>query len=102
MIILYIFKGVGGYVWNPYGLCVLIAICTHGSLSDHLDPELTCSVPDAIPLCWVIYNRPIFFAGALLAMSRSVNGQLSNRLLTTIGTRRHGSPRSDRVGVSRK
>ncbi|KAM0753235.1 hypothetical protein T439DRAFT_323872 [Meredithblackwellia eburnea MCA 4105] len=50
MVILYIFKHVGGFYFNPYGLVCFLAIY-------------------AIPMCYVIYTMPMFFAGALLAMN---------------------------------
>ncbi|KAL8293775.1 hypothetical protein RQP46_000476 [Phenoliferia psychrophenolica] len=50
MIVLYIFRHVGGFYFNPYGIVVFVAIYS-------------------IPLCYIIYNKPMFFAGALLAMN---------------------------------
>ncbi|KAM0793556.1 hypothetical protein ACM66B_000993 [Microbotryomycetes sp. NB124-2] len=50
LLILRIFKDVGGYSYNPYGLAVFLALW-------------------ATPLCYIIYTNPVFFAGALLAMN---------------------------------
>ncbi|KAK4055132.1 hypothetical protein OIV83_000412 [Microbotryomycetes sp. JL201] len=50
LLILRIFKDVGGYSYNPYGLVVFLALW-------------------AVPLCYIIYTNPVFFAGALLAMN---------------------------------
>lgn len=50
LLILRIFLDVGGHHFNPYGLAVFIALY-------------------AFPLCWIIYMRQAFFAGALLAMN---------------------------------
>ncbi|GAA5917094.1 hypothetical protein JCM6882_009495 [Rhodosporidiobolus microsporus] len=50
MVILYIFKGVGGYYFNPYGIVCLLALI-------------------AIPACAIIYCRPAFFAAALLFLN---------------------------------
>ncbi|KAG8991643.1 hypothetical protein FRB94_000915 [Tulasnella sp. JGI-2019a] len=50
--ILSIFHNVGGYVYNPYGVTVLMAIYS-------------------IPLLYIIYEKPKFFPLALLAMNGS-------------------------------
>lgn len=75
MVLLYIFRNVGGYPFNPYGLVALIALY-------------------AIPLTWIIYCRPMFFAGALLAMNGlGVLGECS------LGRRRSGADLSRRRAV---
>ncbi|KAK4052886.1 hypothetical protein OIO90_004162 [Microbotryomycetes sp. JL221] len=50
LLILRIFKDVGGYKYNPFGLVVFLALW-------------------AIPLCYIIYTNPILFSGALLALN---------------------------------
>ncbi|KAI5481791.1 hypothetical protein MNV49_000068 [Pseudohyphozyma bogoriensis] len=50
MDLLCIVRHVGGYYFNPYGIVCLVALY-------------------AVPLCYVIYTMPMFFAGALLAMN---------------------------------
>lgn len=50
LLILRIFKDVGGYSFNPYGLAVLLAVF-------------------AIPMSWIIYTKPAYFAGGLLALN---------------------------------
>lgn len=50
MTILYIFRYAGGYFYNPYGISCLVALF-------------------AVPLCWIIYSYPIYFAFALLALN---------------------------------
>ncbi|CCA70282.1 hypothetical protein PIIN_04221 [Serendipita indica DSM 11827] len=48
--ILEMFKGVGGYAYNPYGMCAIIAVF-------------------AIPLQYCIYERPQLFVLSLLALN---------------------------------
>lgn len=50
MVFLYIWRHVGSYYFNPFGLVTFIALFS-------------------IPLMWIIYCRPMFFAGALLALN---------------------------------
>ncbi|GAA5826891.1 hypothetical protein JCM11251_002144 [Rhodosporidiobolus azoricus] len=50
MVVLYIFKGVGGYYFNPYGMTAFLGLI-------------------AIPACAIIYCRPMFFAAALLFLN---------------------------------
>ncbi|KAI5477284.1 hypothetical protein MNV49_006505 [Pseudohyphozyma bogoriensis] len=52
MAVLYIFKHVGGFYFNPYGIVCLLSLY-------------------AIPLCWIIYIKPIYWAGGFLAMNAS-------------------------------
>lgn len=62
MAFLYIWRGVGDYIFNPFGLTVFIAIYS-------------------IPLMTIIYTKPMFFPGALLALNGlGVLGQLSSFL----------------------
>ncbi|GAA6036661.1 hypothetical protein JCM8097_001282 [Rhodosporidiobolus ruineniae] len=50
MIICYIFRNVGGYAYNPYGMVVFAGLI-------------------AVPASAIIYCRPMFFAGALLCLN---------------------------------
>ncbi|SCV68572.1 BQ2448_693 [Microbotryum intermedium] len=50
LLILRIFLHVGPHYFNPYGLTCLLALF-------------------ALPLCWIIYTKPMFFTGSLLAMN---------------------------------
>lgn len=74
MVVLYIFKGVGGFYFNPYGIVCLLAICTLRTGEEEARRSANRPPPspvglDAIPMCWIIYTKPQFFAGALLAMN---------------------------------
>lgn len=50
MVLLYIFRDVGGYRHNPYGIICLL-------------------IPFALGLCYIIYTKPAMFALGLLALN---------------------------------